>query len=74
MATLKREVGGHALKSNGNYIVYNGKSWKNHGIMFLNFCGNLAKYSIYWHSSNYAVTHMRNKIATVKGVHLMWQK
>ena len=32
---LKGEVGGH-----GNYIVDHGKSWKNHGIMFLNFCGN----------------------------------
>ena len=37
---LKREVGGHALKSHGNYIVDHGKSWKNHGIVFLNFCGN----------------------------------
>ena len=25
--------------SNGNYIVEHGKSWKNHGIAFLNFCG-----------------------------------
>ena len=37
---LKGEVGGHALKSHGNYIVDHGKSWKNHGIVFLNFCGN----------------------------------
>ena len=37
---LKLEVGGHALKSHGNYIVDHGKSWKNHGIVFLNFCGN----------------------------------
>ena len=37
---LKGEVGGHALKSHGNYIVDHGKSWKNHGIEFLNFCGN----------------------------------
>ena len=36
----KGEVGGHALKSQGNYIIGHGKSWKNHGIMFLNFCGN----------------------------------
>ena len=36
----KGEVGGHALKSHGNYIVDHGKSWKNHGIVFLNFCGN----------------------------------
>ena len=37
---LKGEVGGHALNSHGNYIVDRGKSWKNHGILFLNFCGN----------------------------------
>ena len=37
---LKGGVGGHALKSHGNYIVDHGKSWKNHGIVFLNFCGN----------------------------------
>ena len=37
---LKGEVGGHALKSRGNYIVDRGKPWKNHGIVFLNFCGN----------------------------------
>ena len=37
---LKGEVGDHALYSHGNYIVDHGKSWKNHGIMFLNFCGN----------------------------------
>ena len=32
---LKREVGGSELNSNGNYIVDHGKSWKNHGIVFL---------------------------------------
>ena len=32
---LKGEVGGH-----GNYIDDHGISWKNHGIVFLNFCGN----------------------------------
>ena len=37
---LKREVGGGALNSHGNYIVDHGNSWKNHGIVFLNFCGN----------------------------------
>ena len=37
---LKGEVGGHALNSHGNYIVDHGKSWKNHGIIFLNFRGN----------------------------------
>ena len=36
--TAKR--GGYALNSHGNYIVDHGKSWKNHGIVFLNFCGN----------------------------------
>ena len=30
----------HALNSHGNYFVDHGKSWKNHGIMFFNFCGN----------------------------------
>ena len=38
--SLKGEVGSHALNSHGNYIVDHGKSWKHHGIMFLNFCGN----------------------------------
>ena len=33
---LKGEIGGHALKSHGNYIV-------DHGIVFLNFCGNPEK-------------------------------
>ena len=37
---LKREVGVYAIDSHGNYIVDHGKSWKNHGIVFLNFCGN----------------------------------
>ena len=37
---LKGEVGGHALKSHGNYIADHGKSWKNHRSVFLNFCGN----------------------------------
>ena len=37
---LKGEVGVCALNSHGNYIVDHGKSWKNHGIKFLNFCGN----------------------------------
>ena len=39
---LKGEVGGHALNSHGNYIVDHGKSCKNHGIVFLNLCGNPA--------------------------------
>ena len=37
---LKGEVGGRALNSHGNYTVDHGKSWNNHGIVFLNFCGN----------------------------------
>ena len=37
---LKGEVGGHALNSHGNYIVDHGLSWKNHGIVFLNFYWN----------------------------------
>ena len=37
---LKGEVGDRALNSHGNNIVDHGKSWKNHGIVFLNFCGN----------------------------------
>ena len=41
---LKGEVGGHVLNSHGNYIVDHGKSWKNHGIVFMNFCGNLEIY------------------------------
>ena len=35
---LKGEVGDSALNSHGNYIVDHGKSWKSHGIVFLNFC------------------------------------
>ena len=31
---------GHALNSHGNNIAYHGKSWKNHGVVLLNFCGN----------------------------------
>ena len=37
---LKGEVGVFALNSHGNYVVDHGKSWKNHGTAFLNFCGN----------------------------------
>ena len=37
---LKGEVGGGALNSHVNCIADHGKSWKNHGIVFLNFCGN----------------------------------
>ena len=44
---LKGEVGGHALNSHGNYIVDHGISWKNHGIVFLYFCGNPVHYNKY---------------------------
>ena len=37
---LKGKAGGHALNSYENYILDHGKSWKNHGIVLLNFCGN----------------------------------
>ena len=37
---LKGKVGSDALNSHGNYYVDLGKSWKNQGIVFLNFCGN----------------------------------
>ena len=37
---FKEEVGGYTLNSHGNYIVDHEKSWINHGIVFLNFCGN----------------------------------
>ena len=37
---LKRDFGGRAFNSHGNYIVDHGKSWKNPGIVFLNSCGN----------------------------------
>ena len=36
---VKGEVGSCALNSHGNYIVDHGKSWKNNGIVFLNFYG-----------------------------------
>ena len=41
---LKGEVGDRTLNSHGHYmyIVDPGKSRKNHGIVFLNFCGNPA--------------------------------
>ena len=44
---LKGEVGGHALNCHGNYIADHGKSWKNHGIVFLNFCGNPGYFNTY---------------------------
>ena len=35
-----KKGGGCALNSHGNYIFDHGKAWKNHGIVFLNSCGN----------------------------------
>ena len=43
--SLKVEVGGCALNTHGNYIIDHGKSSKNHGIVFLNFCGNPELYT-----------------------------
>ena len=43
---LKGEAGGCALNSHGNHIVEHGKSWKNHGIVILNFCGNPVCYDV----------------------------
>ena len=40
-----------ALNSHGNYISDHGKSWKNHGIVFFNFCGNPAS----CHRSNFSL-------------------
>ena len=42
------EVRGRALNSHGNYIIGRGISWKNHGIVFLNFCGNPVFEMIYF--------------------------
>ena len=39
---LKGDVGGCTFNSHGNYIIDHGKSWKNLGIVFLNFGGNPA--------------------------------
>ena len=44
---LTGEVGGHALNSYGNYIVGHGISWKNNGIVFLNFSGNPGMFITY---------------------------
>ena len=37
---LKGEVGGRALNSHRNCFVDLGISWKSHGIVYFNFCGN----------------------------------
>ena len=70
---LKGEVGGSALNSHGNYIVDHGKSWKNHGIVFLNFCGSpgnvftfvqkmLSAYYVCHIYSNALQTYFRSKL------------
>ena len=56
------EVRDYALNSHGNYIVNHGKSWKNHGIVFLKFCGNPAKYNLPFQSLWY---HIRKKNPSV---------
>ena len=45
---LKGEVVGRTINGHGNYIVDHGKSWKNHGILFLNSCGNPVTVMVYW--------------------------
>ena len=45
--SLKGEFKSHALNSHGNCIVDHGKSWKNHGIVFSNFCGNPDLHTLY---------------------------
>ena len=40
LSLVKMPLRGHALNSHGIYFVDDGKLWKNHGIVFLNFCGN----------------------------------
>ena len=53
----KRGCRGCALSSHGNIIVDHGKSWKNHGIVFLNFCWNPERQfcrtncTVYWNMS-----------------------
>ena len=60
MLLLKGEVnyGVCALNSHGNYIVDQGKSWKNHGIVFLNFCGNPASGNELFSSISQSITSM----------------
>ena len=49
---------GGGLNSHGNYIVDHGKSWKNHGIVCLNFCGNPEIYNVFSESlqHHYAIS------------------
>ena len=39
-----------ALNSHGNYIADNGKSWKNHGIVFLNFLWEPCSFNFFFSS------------------------
>ena len=57
----KGEVGDCALDSHGNYIVDRGESLKNHGIVFLNFCGNLSSPSYFFFHSWHLVTFLNVK-------------
>ena len=54
---LKGDVGGSALNSHGNYIVDHGKSWKNHEIVFLNFCWNPATIYVHFRLQRLAGTY-----------------
>ena len=60
----KGEVGGHALNSHGNYIMI----MENHGIVFLNFCGNPVMLSFISHpifcvhTDVPSVTSVRNEL------------
>ena len=51
---LKGVVGGRALNGLRNYIVDREKTWKNHAIVFLNFCGNPEC----WFNSNLLKVHV----------------
>ena len=55
---LKRVVGGCALNSHGITSMMIGKSWKNHGIVFLNFCGNPVSW--YFEFRGFGIAKMPN--------------
>ena len=67
---LKGEVGGRALISHGNYIVDHGKSWKNHGIVFLNLCWNPGVY----HVVSFVIETHRSRTDTVDRGYCYTQK
>ena len=56
---LKGEVRGRALNSHGNYIVDHRKSWKNHGNVFFNFCGNPVSH---FSTKTYVVGTQKNRL------------